>query len=83
MDKWLWAVRLYKTRSLAAQACQNGRIRIDGTPVKASRSVRVGEIIVASLPGLMRTVRVLQPITHRVGADLVAKQLEDLTPKEE
>lgn len=83
MDKWLWAVRLYKTRSLAAQACHNGRIRIDGSPVKASRSVRIGDVIMASMPGLTRTVRVLRTLDRRVSAALVPEQLEDLTPKEE
>lgn len=83
MDKWLWAVRLYKTRSLASQACNNGRIRIDGHPVKPSRSVRSGEIIQSAASGLTRTVRVLQPIERRVGASVVAQYLEDLTPKAE
>lgn len=83
MDKWLWAVRLFKTRALAIQACQNGRVCIQGAPIKPARSVRVGEVIVVSGEGLQRTVRVLQPIDRRVGAKEVPLALEDLTPAEE
>lgn len=83
MDKWLWAVRLFKTRSLAIQACNNGRVSIQGVPVKPSRSARPGEVITVSMEGLSRTVRVLRPIERRVSASLVPECLEDLTPAEE
>ena len=83
MDKWLWAVRLFKTRSLAIEACHNGRVCIQGAPVKPSRTARVGDVITLSLEGLMRTVRVLRPIERRVAASQAADCLEDLTPAEE
>ena len=82
LDKWLWAVRLFKTRSMAITACTNGRICIQGNPVKPSRSVKEGDVITAVVNGLMRTVRVLKTIHQRVGADRVPEVLEDLTPPE-
>ena len=83
MDKWLWAVRLYKTRSLAAAACTNGRVLVDDVPVKPARTVRVGELIRAVCGDLQRTVKVIGLTEHRVGAPLVSEYLEDLTPPEE
>ena len=83
MDKWLWAVRLFKTRSLAIAACNNGRVCIQDQPVKPSRSTRPGDVITISMEGLVRTVRVLQPIERRVAARLVPESMEDLTPAAE
>lgn len=83
IDKWLWSVRLYKTRSLAAQACAAGRVLIDGQHAKPARSVKVGDIITAVTGDITRTVRVLGLIEKRVGAKLVSQYLEDLTPASE
>ncbi len=83
MDKWLWAVRLYKTRSLAATACQAGHVKVGGTRVKPSRSIRVGEIVEARVGDIDRRVRVLRLLDRRVGAKVVAEYIEDLTPPEE
>ncbi|MBI1842382.1 MAG: RNA-binding S4 domain-containing protein [Verrucomicrobia bacterium] len=83
MDKWLWATRLYKTRSQAIAACENGRVLVLDRPVKPSRSVRIGDVITTVAPGLRRTVRVLKPIDRRVAAREVAANLEDLTPPED
>ncbi len=83
MDKFLWAIRLYKTRSLAADACKNGRVTIAGTPAKASREVHLGEIIIAKTGEITRTVKVLAPLHTRVGAALVSTHVEDLTPASE
>src|SRR5213592_4105486 len=83
IDKWLWAVRLYKSRSLAAEACHAGRVKIGGTIVKASREVRVGEEIMVFAGRIRRTVKVLALLDQRVGAKLVSQFLEDLTPPEE
>ncbi len=83
IDKWLWAVRLFKTRSLAATACQGGCITVRGRRVKPSRSVAAGEEICLREPGLTRTVRVLAVTEKRVGAPRVAEYLEDRTPAEE
>lgn len=83
LDKWLWCVRLFKTRSLAATACNTGRILVNGQPAKPARTVRPGDLIVAPIAGLTRTVKVIAPLESRIGAKLVPKYLEDLTPAEE
>jgi ribosome-associated heat shock protein Hsp15 len=83
MDKWLWAVRLYKTRSLAAQACNLGRVQISGQQVKPSRVVRAGDVITAVTGDIARTVKVTGFVEQRVGAKLVSQYLEDLTPPSE
>lgn len=84
MDKWLWSVRLFKTRSLAAEACAAGKVRISGQPVKPARSVHPGEQLTVALTiptgVLTRTVKVVGLIDKRVGAKLVPNYLEDLTP---
>ena len=83
VDKWLWAVRLYKTRGLAAAACLGGKVHLDGHPVKPARAVRAGDILVAVTGDLTRTVKVLAPIERRVGPKLVRLHLDDLTPAAE
>jgi ribosome-associated heat shock protein Hsp15 len=83
IDKWLWAVRVYKTRSLATENIRNGRVTIGGQVVKASRDVKINDIIVVSSPPLTRTVKVLQLIHNRVSAKLVPGNMEDLTPQSE
>lgn len=82
-DRWLWSVRLYKTRSLATRACAAGKVQINGQPCKAARDVRPGDVLVASLTGITRTVRVLAVLESRVGAKLVSRYLDDQTPAEE
>lgn len=83
IDKWLWAVRLFKTRSQAAAACKGGRVKIDGQNVKASREVKEGEEINVSMTTFIKTVKVKALLKNRVGAKLVDNYLEDLTPQEE
>ena len=83
MDKWLWAVRLYKTRSTAAAACAGGKVRIGGDPVKPARSVRMGEIIIAATGEITRTIRVVNLIERRVAAPQASVCYEDLTPASE
>jgi|SRR5947209_3156014 len=83
LDKWLWSVRLYKSRSLAIQACQAGHVQIGGQRVKPSREVRPGEVITALTGRIHRTVKVLALLEQRIGARLVNQFLEDLTPPEE
>jgi ribosome-associated heat shock protein Hsp15 len=83
IDKWLWAVRIYKTRSLATEACRTGRIRIDGEPVKASREIHPGQEISIHLGIYTKSVRVKDLLHNRVGAALVPQYLDDLTPAEE
>ncbi len=83
MDKWLWSVRLYKTRSLATAACASGKVRIADQPVKPAHSVKIGEIVSAVTGDLTRTVKVIALLEHRIGAKLVPDFLEDLTPAAE
>jgi ribosome-associated heat shock protein Hsp15 len=83
VDKWLWAVRLYKTRSLAAAACAAGHVKINGQRVKPARCVRVGELIEAFAGDVNRTVRVTGLLAQRVGAAAAAGFMEDLTPPAE
>ena len=83
IDKWLWAVRLYKSRSLATQACLAGHVKMDGHNVKPAREVRAGDVISARTGFVQRTVRIVAVLEKRVGAKLVDEYLEDLTPAEE
>jgi ribosome-associated heat shock protein Hsp15 len=83
IDKWLWAVRLYKTRTTAAVACRAGHVKISGQNAKPSHPVRFGEIISAEINGITRVVRVLGLLHQRVGAKLVAQYLDDMTPASE
>ena len=83
IDKYLWAVRLYKTRSLATEACRCGHIRMNGIPLKASHEIRVGETYELSIEQLHKVIRVRQLLDNRVGAKMVEEFMTDLTPKEE
>lgn len=83
IDKWLWAVRLYRSRSLAATACNAGHVRIGGQNVKPAREVRVGEVVSALAGRVRRIVKVTGLLDQRVGAKWVSLYLEDQTPLEE
>ena len=83
IDKWLWAVRLYRTRSVAAAACAGGKVKVVGQAVKPARSVRVGEVIAAVTGHITRTVKVTTLIGRRVGAPQAVQCYEDLTPASE
>src|SRR5580765_1009537 len=83
LNKWLCAVRLYKSRSLAIEACTAGHVKINGQRVKPSRDVHPGEVIAALTGEVQRTVKVLALLQQRVGAPHVSEFLEDLTPPEE
>jgi ribosome-associated heat shock protein Hsp15 len=82
IDKWLWAVRLFKTRSLATEACKKGRVVVNRTPVKPSYVLQTGKVIQVKKPPLTYTYKVLGLIQKRVGAGSVHSFIEDLTPKE-
>ena len=71
IDKYLWAVRLYKTRSLATDACRCGHVRMNGQPLKPSHEIKAGEIYEVSIEQLHRVIQVRQPLGNRVGAKLV------------
>jgi len=83
IDKWLWAVRLFKTRSLAADACKAGSVEICGAAVKPAREVREGETITVKQGLILRTLRVIGIPKSRVGAKLVAEYCDDQTSASE
>jgi ribosome-associated heat shock protein Hsp15 len=83
IDKYLWAVRQYKTRTMAGDACRGGKIKLNGAPVKASREIKVGDMIEISTPGLVKKIKVLELLNNRVGAQKVPEYMEDLTPQED
>lgn len=83
IDKWLWAVRLYKTRSIATDACKKGQITMNGATMKPSKMIKEGDIISVRKPPITYTFRVLKAIESRVGAKLVPEMLENITPKEQ
>lgn len=82
LDKWLWAVRLFQTRPLAAAACEAGRVRVNGQPAKPARRVHPGELITADNGSVLRTVKVRALLEQRVGAPRVAEFLEEAAPPE-
>lgn len=83
LDKWLWAARIYKTRMLAADACKNGRITINGAAAKPSRTVKDGDKVGVKKSPVTYTFLVKQAIEKRVGARLLPDILENITPPEQ
>lgn len=83
IDKWLWMVRLFKTRSMATDACNAGKVKMEGNNLKASKSIKENEIYVVRIGQLEKTVQVLGSPKSRVGAPLVPQFYTDLTPPEE
>lgn len=83
LDKWLWAARIFKTRSIAADACKNGRVMMNGVKLKPSRMVKEGEIIQVRKPPVTYSFKVLKAIQNRVGAKLVPEVLENVTPSDQ
>lgn len=83
IDKWLWAARIFKTRSIAADACKNGRVMVNGTNVKPSRPLKVGETVHVKKPPVTYSFKVLKAIEQRVGAKLIPEIYENVTdPKQ-
>ena len=83
IDKWLWAVRIYKTRSDATEACRNGRVAINNSPVKPSKEVKEGDIVSVRKNPVTYTVRVVGLVNNRQPARNVLMYAENLTPEEE
>ena len=83
LDKWLWAARIFKTRSIAAAACKKGQVGIGGTQQKPSRMVKVGDVVDVRKPPVTYSFRILQAIEHRVGAKLIPQILENVTAPEQ
>lgn len=83
LDKWLWAARIFKTRSIAADACKNGRVTVKGANAKPSRTVKVGETIDVKKPPIVYSFKVINAIETRVGAKLIDQVYENVTsPKQ-
>lgn len=83
IDKWLWAARIYKTRSMATAACKKGQISLNGTQLKPSRMVKAGDIINVRKPPITYSFKIKQAIEKRVGAKLIPDILENVTPPEQ
>jgi len=79
IDKWLWAARIFKTRSIAADAIKNGRVTIEGMGVKPSRMVKVGEVVSVRKPPVTYSFKILKTIEQRVGAKLLPEIYENVT----
>jgi ribosome-associated heat shock protein Hsp15 len=83
IDKWLWAARIFKTRSIAADAIKNGRVTMGGVNVKPSRMVKAGETVSVRKPPVTYSFKILKPIEQRVGAKLLPEIYENVTPADQ
>lgn len=83
LDSWLWSVRIFKTRSNSSDAIKGGHVTVNGQPCKPAREVRAGDLVVAQVGDITRTLRFIAAPPSRVAAKLVAQFAEDLTPPEE
>lgn len=83
IDKWLWAARIFKTRTIAAAACKKGQVSMGGVALKASRTIKAGDVVDVRKPPVTYSFRVLQPIERRVGAKLIPEILENITAPEQ
>lgn len=83
IDKWLWAVRVFRTRTAAIEACRAGHVKVGGERVKPARGLRCGDVLSVRMGPMTRTLKVVSLLDRRVGAKQVAEHLEDLTPPEE
>jgi len=82
IDKYLWAVRQFKTRTMAGDACRGGKVKLNGAPIKASREIKVGDTIEIATPGLTKVIKVLELLNNRVGAPKVPEFIQDITPQD-
>lgn len=83
VDKWLWAMRVFKTRTVATEACKKGRVYIGNVIAKPSRTVKVGDIVNVRKPPVTYSFKVLALTQNRLGAKLVPEYMENVTPKSE
>lgn len=83
IDKFLWSVRVYKTRTEAADACRSGKVSVNGTEAKASRDIKAGDVLTVRKGSVHFQYKVLVPVSNRQGAKLVPEFVEDITPQEE
>ncbi|MDE7088761.1 MAG: RNA-binding S4 domain-containing protein, partial [Prevotella sp.] len=83
IDKWLWAARIFKTRTIAADACKNGRVTVDGVNAKPSRMVKEGETVSVRKPPVTFSFKILKTIEQRVGAKQLPDIYENVTPQDQ
>lgn len=83
IDKWLWCIRVFKSRTLASEACDGGKIKIEGVSAKPSRQIKPGEIITVQQGYIKKSFKVIELLDKRVSAALVKNFAEDITPQEE
>ncbi|RXQ96727.1 RNA-binding S4 domain-containing protein [Ancylomarina salipaludis] len=83
IDKWLWAVRIFKTRSMASEACKKGKVTIDGVSIKPSREVKQGEVINLRVPPITRSYKVLAISGKRMSAKLAVDFVKDVTAQDQ
>lgn len=83
IDKWMWATRIFKTRTISTDACKKGRVLVGGTAVKPSRTIKVGDVINVRKPPVTYSFRVKALTPNRLGAKLVPDYLENITPQSE
>ena len=83
IDKWLWAVRIFKTRSIAAEACKKGKVSINGVNVKSSREVKINDVIDIKFPPIVRSYKVLDISGKRMGAKLTPGFVREVTASDQ
>lgn len=83
IDKYLWAIRAFKTRNEATEACTGGKVKLNDAPVKPAKTVRIGDVIAVRKGAVQFIWKVVQPLEKRVGAALVSQYAENLTPQSE
>ena len=81
IDKWMWAVRIFKTRTISTDACKKGRVSVNNVIVKPSRTIKVGDVVDVRKPPVTYSFKVIGLIENRVGAKLVPEYMENVTPK--
>lgn len=81
IDKWMWATRIFKTRTISTEACKKGRVSVGGVAVKPSRTIKPGDVVEVRKPPVTYSFRVLALTENRLGAKLVPEYLENITPK--
>jgi len=83
IDKWLWCVRVFKSRTLATEACNGNKVKIDGTSVKPSRAIKAGEVVIVQNGYIKKTYKVLGFTEKRISAQLAVNFVKDITPEED
>ena len=83
IDKWLWSIRIFKTRTLSTKSCDQGKVKIDDHTLKASYKIKIGDIVIVRTNPLKKTLKVLKLIEKRVGAEVAQACYEDISPEED